>query len=139
MLHIFQFASEKVKLTNIVTGIQLLFREAILSFVLKQCCNVICKPQIYLSLFFCSNHVTGQQTCVGLFLKNKPLSYTLARECLLTRLKEVNGDLNIGFLSLRSGGATKAANAGINDSCWKRHGRWRGENSKDGYIADFGK
>lgn len=52
------------------------------------------------------------------------------------RLKEVVQDLNIGIHSLRAGGATAAANAGINDRCWKRHGRWKGENSKDGYIGD---
>jgi integrase len=71
-----------------------------------------------------------------LIFKDKPLSYTRARECLILRLKEVVQDLNIGIHSLRAGGATAAANAGINDRCWKRHGRWKGENSKDGYIGD---
>ena len=46
------------------------------------------------------------------------------------------GYLNIGSLSLRSGGATAAANAGVNDRCWKRHGRWKSAASKDGYAAD---
>ena len=32
--------------------------------------------------------------------------------------------------SLRAGDATTAANAGVNDRCWKRHGRWKSENSK---------
>lgn len=68
--------------------------------------------------------------------KDKPLSYTRARECLVSRLKEVAGDLNLGLHSLRSGGATAAANAGVNDRCWKRHGRWKSEKSKDGYAAD---
>lgn len=71
-----------------------------------------------------------------LIYKDKPISYTRARECLIARLKLVCGDLNIGLHSLRSGGATLAANAGVNDRCWKRHGRWKGENSKDGYVAD---
>lgn len=71
-----------------------------------------------------------------LIYKNKPLSYSRARECLLNRLREVVGDMNIGLHSLRAGGATAAANAGVNDRCWKRHGRWKGENSKDGYVAD---
>ena len=67
---------------------------------------------------------------------DKPLSYTRARECLVSRLKEVAGDLNLGLHSLRSGGATAAANAGVNDRCLKRHGRWKSETSKDGYAAD---
>lgn len=71
-----------------------------------------------------------------LVYKDKPLSYTRARECLVTRLREVTGELNIGLHSLRSGGATMAANSGVNDRCWKRHGRWKGETSKDGYVAD---
>lgn len=71
-----------------------------------------------------------------LVYKDKPLSYTRTRECLVGRLKEVAGDLNLGLHSLRSGGATAAANAGVNDRCWKRHGRWKSENSKDGYVAD---
>ena len=46
------------------------------------------------------------------------------------------GDLNVGLHSLRAGGASAAANAGVNDRCWKRHGRWKSETSKDGYAAD---
>ena len=38
--------------------------------------------------------------------------------------------------SLRSGGATAAANAGVPDRCFKRHGRWRSESAKDGYVQD---
>ena len=41
-----------------------------------------------------------------------------------------------GFHSLRSGGATAAANAGINDRLFKRHGRWRSDKAKDGYVKD---
>jgi hypothetical protein len=44
--------------------------------------------------------------------------------------------LTIGFHSLLLA-STTAGNADINDRCWKRHGRWKGENSKDGYIGDF--
>ena len=37
---------------------------------------------------------------------------------------------------MRSGGATTAANSDINDRVWKRHGRWKNDSSKDGYIVD---
>lgn len=68
--------------------------------------------------------------------KDKPLSYTRSRECITARLREVVGNANIGLHSLRAGGATCAANAGVNDRCWKRHGRWKSENSKDRYVCD---
>jgi len=38
--------------------------------------------------------------------------------------------------SLRSGGATAAANRGIPDRLFKRHGRWSSESAKDGYVKD---
>ena len=41
-----------------------------------------------------------------------------------------------GLHSLRSGGATAAANAGVNDRLFKRHGRWRSDKAKDGYVKD---
>ncbi|VDI55329.1 Hypothetical predicted protein [Mytilus galloprovincialis] len=41
-----------------------------------------------------------------------------------------------GLHSLRSGGATTCANLGISDRLFKRHGRWRSETAKDGYIKD---
>ena len=31
---------------------------------------------------------------------------------------------------------TTAANANVNDRCLKRHGRWKVDSSKDGYIQD---
>ena len=72
----------------------------------------------------------------SLIYKNKPLSYTRCRECLISRLRPIVGNLDIGLHSLRAGGATAAANAQVNERCWKRHGRWRSESAKDGYIAD---
>ena len=41
-----------------------------------------------------------------------------------------------GLHSLKSGGATSAANAGVLDRLFKRHRRWRSEFVKDGYIKD---
>lgn len=72
----------------------------------------------------------------SLIYKNKPLSYSRARECIVARLKEVCPSSNIGLHSLRAGGATAAANSDVNDRCWKRHGRWKSDSAKDGYIAD---
>ena len=39
--------------------------------------------------------------------------------------------------SFRAGGATAAANApGISERHFKRHGRWKSESAKDGYVKD---
>ena len=65
------------------------------------------------------------------------LSYTRMRELLLGKLAHVVLDpKNYGLHSLRAGGATAAANAGVPDRLFKRHGRWRSENAKDGYVKD---
>lgn len=74
----------------------------------------------------------------SLIYKNKRLSYTRARECIVSRLKSICPDLNIGLHSLRAGGATAAANinSDVNEHCWKRHGRWKSDTAKDGYVAD---
>ena len=68
---------------------------------------------------------------------NKALSYTRVREILLAALKEIGLDTKLfGTHSLRSGGATEAANAGVPDRLFKKHGRWRSETAKDGYVKD---
>ena len=75
---------------------------------------------------------------VSVLLKtNKKMSYTRARECIVKKLKIVAPELNLGIHSLRASGATVAANAeGINERCLKRHGRWKTDVAKDGYIKD---
>ena len=65
------------------------------------------------------------------------ISYTRVRELVLEKLEEIGLDRkSFGLLSLRSGGASAAANAGIPDRWFKRHGRWLSENAKDGYVKD---
>ena len=65
------------------------------------------------------------------------ITYSRVRELLLDKLKEVGLDpMEFGLHSLRAGGATAAANAGVPDCLFKRHGRWLSDNAKDGYIKD---
>ena len=65
------------------------------------------------------------------------ISYTRVRELVLEKLEEIGLDRkSFGLHSLRSGGASAAANAGIPDRWFKRHGRWLSENAKDGYVKD---
>ena len=40
-----------------------------------------------------------------------------------------------GLHSFRSGGANYSARNGTKDRLFKRHGSWKSENAKDGYIS----
>ena len=67
----------------------------------------------------------------------KPISYSTARENVLSAVKQIGLDpKKFGLHSLRSGGATAAANNGVKDRLFKRHGRWKSDRAKDGYIKD---
>ena len=69
--------------------------------------------------------------------KDKKLSYTRTRECVVSKLKLVAPDSNLGLHFLRAGGATETANAeGVSERCLKRHGRWRSDTAKDGNVDD---
>ena len=69
--------------------------------------------------------------------KNKPLSFTRTRECIVSKLKSVAPDLNFGIHSLRAGAATAVANSDkINERCLMRHARWKSQDSKNMYIDD---
>ncbi|XP_053386208.1 uncharacterized protein LOC123563229 isoform X2 [Mercenaria mercenaria] len=73
----------------------------------------------------------------SLIKQNKKLSYTRAKECIVKKLKVVAPNLKLGTHSLRASGASMAANAsGVSDRCLKRHGRWKSDQAKDGYIED---
>ncbi|XP_063419642.1 uncharacterized protein LOC134704617 [Mytilus trossulus] len=68
---------------------------------------------------------------------SRHISYTRARELLLEKLQSLGLDkTKFGLHSLRSGGATSAANAGISDRIFKKHGRWKSERAKDGYVKE---
>ena len=49
----------------------------------------------------------------------------------ITLIKE-----DFGLHSLRSGGATLAANKSVKDCLFKRHAEWKSDNVKDEYIDD---
>ena len=56
---------------------------------------------------------------------------------MLEAFKDIVPDISaIGTHSLRSGGATAAANAGVLDRLFKRHSRWASESATDGYVPD---
>ena len=65
------------------------------------------------------------------------LTYSRMRELLRDKLRQLGYPPDrFSVHSLRAGGATAAANAGVSDCLFKRHGRWRSEGAKDGYVED---
>ena len=65
------------------------------------------------------------------------MSYTRTREIFLEAVQIMGlNKADYGLHSMRAGGATAAANKGIEDRLLKSHGRQRSENAKDGYILD---
>ena len=69
-------------------------------------------------------------------VRPKGISYTRVREIVKDAFKNITDISKISPHSLRAGGASAAANSGIPDRLFKRHGRWSSENAKDGYIKD---
>ena len=65
------------------------------------------------------------------------ISYTRVRELILEKIQSLGYNAaDFGVHSFRAGGATVAANVGVPDRMFKRHGRWKSENAKDGYVKD---
>ena len=70
-------------------------------------------------------------------LRSEGMSYTRTREIVLHAFAELGYPKSMfGLHSLRAGGASAAANAGISDRLFKRHGRWKSDSAKDGYVKD---
>ena len=68
---------------------------------------------------------------------DKPITYTCARELILQVFKEIGlNEKEFGTHSLRAGGATAAAENYVCDRLFKKHGRWRSERAKDGYVKE---
>ena len=68
---------------------------------------------------------------------DKPISYTTFRDHLAKSLQNIVPDPSVyGTHSFRSGGASRAANSGVSDRIFQRHGRWKSVAAKNGYIKD---
>ena len=77
------------------------------------------------------------KTKFGYKARARGLSYTRLRELVFEAFRGIVPDLaRIGTHSLRSGGATAAASAGVPDRLFLRHGRWSSVSAKDGYVKD---
>ena len=59
------------------------------------------------------------------------------RELLRDKLQQLGFSVDEYSLhSLRVGSAKAAAGVGVPDRVFKRHGRWKSDNTKDGYVED---
>ena len=68
---------------------------------------------------------------------NKPIGYSTFRDHLRKTLRGFVPDPQVyGTHSFRSGGASAAANSGVPDRVFQRHGRWKSATPKDGYVED---
>lgn len=73
----------------------------------------------------------------GSTITSKPISYTTIRDVIKRGLSPYVADpTSIGTHSLRSGGASEAASANVNERCLARQGGWKSTSSKDMYIKD---
>jgi hypothetical protein len=68
---------------------------------------------------------------------NIPLTYSNVRDIVKSKALQLGLDpQRYSTHSMRSGGSSAAANAGIGDRLFQRHGRWASSASKDGYVRD---
>ena len=69
--------------------------------------------------------------------KTGGLSYSRLRELLLDKIAKLGFDPALfGMHNFRAGDATAAANGGVQGRLFKRHGRWKSESAKDGYVKN---
>ena len=69
--------------------------------------------------------------------KNVPITYSAMRSMVQRKAKQIGLDASrFGTHSMRSGGSSAAANSGVSDRVFQRHGRWASVSAKDGYIKD---
>jgi integrase len=68
---------------------------------------------------------------------SQPLTYTRIREIVKAKASQLGlNERHFSTHSMRSGGATVAANSGVSEHALQRHGRWAVATSKDRYILD---
>ena len=68
---------------------------------------------------------------------NSAISYNTVRSVVLSAFTAVGEDCaHFGTHSMRAGGATAAANGGVCDRLFRKHGRWVSDRSKDRYVSE---
>ena len=68
---------------------------------------------------------------------NRPIAYNTIRSVVLSAFAAIGEDRSLfGTHSMRAGGATAAANGGVCDRLFRKHGRWLSDRSKDRYVQE---
>ncbi len=115
------------------------------SWVFVACNSTPSCPVAVLEKFLrIGNHLHGsklfwrvQNTKRGVRLHDQPMSYSRARGLLKKELQQERLDpKQFSLHSLRSGGASAAAPLGVPDRLFQRHGGWRSEKARNGYVED---
>ena len=69
--------------------------------------------------------------------KTKGISYSCIRDIFITKLRQLHHNpRRFGLHSLRSGGASGAAQNGVSDRLISKQGRWASKRARNGYIKD---
>jgi hypothetical protein len=86
---------------------------------------------------FLFRRVVLKQGCKKLHDKQECMKYSTVKDMVKTKAIALGlNPAEYGTHSLRSGGCTTAANAGVSDRLFQRHGRWASVAAKDGYVKD---
>ena len=81
--------------------------------------------------------ITSSNKQKKLIAVNRHISYSTYRGSFKKSFQNIVPDISkFSTHSNRSGGATSAANSGIPDRNFQRHGRWKSVKAKDGYVKD---
>ncbi|XP_015769715.1 PREDICTED: uncharacterized protein LOC107348204, partial [Acropora digitifera] len=81
--------------------------------------------------------ISASNSCKLLVSVNKAISYSTYRQFFKKSFRDIVPDItNFSTHSARSGGATSAANSGIPERNFQRHGRWASVSAKNTYIKD---
>jgi site-specific recombinase XerD len=72
-----------------------------------------------------------------IFHTGKPMTYSNVRDIVKNKAQQIGLDPKcFSTHSMRSGGATAAAEAGVDERLMQKHGRWALASSKDKYVVD---
>ena len=131
--------SLKVRTTNFAGETRSLFLSFLIARVLLNCLkgiflNFLIPPDPRCLIFRPISRGTGSCKLVS---PDKPVSYGSIREAFRQDLKGIGPDPSkFGLHFLRSGGAIMAANNGVSDRVFQRHGRWRSVQARNLYVED---
>jgi integrase len=81
--------------------------------------------------------IVTHQSNKSLHKEDLPLKYINVLDSFRKSLEKIGLNSAIyGTHSLRAGGSTSAANSGIEDRLFQKHGRWKSTSAKDSYIKE---